>query len=378
MFVAQAHTFRLQARLAITLSWIAGYTNILTILTCGQVTSHVSGTASQVGRDVAEGNWKAASYMGALLGVFLVGAALSGFLTELGRRRRWASIYVLPMAVEALLLGVFAVLIDWNALGEFHGTTARLWLTLLPALAMGLQNATISRISGGTVRTTHVTGVMSDLGMEGAVWFMRRGRPSTSPSARGTFATGLRLLLLASIVASFVLGAALGALAYGRLPAWSVAPPVLFLGWIVAVDLWTPIASAQSNADRGGDLHAALPRGVSVFHISSLSRRFGRRARLPNLTLWTEGLDPEVRVVVLDVSEVEFLDANALVELRLTAERLAWTGRVLVLAGVTPQRFSKLRDAGVLETVTAANVYPDLDLAAAHAMTVLEATSHRA
>jgi uncharacterized membrane protein YoaK (UPF0700 family)/anti-anti-sigma regulatory factor len=293
-------------------------------------------------------------------------------LTELGRRRRWASIYVLPMAVEAVLLAVFAILIDWNAAGEWHGKTARLWLTLLPSFAMGLQNATISRISGGTVRTTHVTGVVSDLGLETAVWVMRRGLPTPPASTRGTFATGGRIVMLASIVGSFVLGAALGALAYGFVPGWSVVPAVAFLAWLVALDLWSPIASAKSNKDFGGDLHEALPKGVSVFHISSKAGRFGRRTRLPNLTLWTDGLDAAVRVVVLDVSEIEFLDANALIELRLMAQRLDAQGRALVVAGVTPQRFIKLRDAGVLETVTAANVYSDLDLAAAHAMSLLD------
>ena len=253
---------------------------------------------------------------------------------------------------------------------------ARLWLTLLPSLAMGLQNATITRISGGTVRTTHVTGVMTDLGMESAVWFMRRGLPTPRASTRGTFATGGRLVLLASIVASFVLGAGLGALAYDLLPGWSMLPAVGFLTWIVALDLWSPIASAKSNKDFGGDLHDALPQGVSVFHISSKAGRLGRRVRLPNLTVWTEGLDPGVQVVVLDVSEIEFLDGNALIELKVMAQRLDSQDRALVLAGVTPQRLVKLRDAGVLETVTAANVYSDLDLAAAHAMSLLDRKEH--
>jgi uncharacterized membrane protein YoaK (UPF0700 family) len=376
MFVAQAHSFRQQARLAITLSWIAGYTNILTILTYGQVTSHVTGTASQLGRDVADGRWREGAYMASLLVVFVSGAGLSGFLTELGRRRHWASIYVLPMAVEAVLLAAFAVLVDWNAIGALGGESAHLWLTFLPALAMGLQNATITRISGGTVRTTHVSGVMTDLGLESVVWAMRRLGGTAPVSAQGTFATGWRLVLLASIVGSFVLGAGLGAFAFGHLTEWSVAPAVVFLAWIVAMDFWNPIASARSNKDVGGDLHGALPAGVSVFHLSSKSTRFGRRARLPNLTLWTEDLDPVVRVVVLDVSEVEFLDANALIELRAIALRLATQDRALVLAGVTPQRFIKLRDAGVLQTVTAANVYSDLDLAAAHAMSLLDRQEH--
>ena len=57
MLVSQAHSFVQQGRLAITLAWVAGYTNILTILTCGTVTSHISGTTSNLGRDVAERSW---------------------------------------------------------------------------------------------------------------------------------------------------------------------------------------------------------------------------------------------------------------------------------------------------------------------------------
>lgn len=372
MFAAQAHSFRLQARLAISLSWIAGYTNVLTFLICGQVTSHVSGTVSQLGRDVAQGYFSAGGYMAALLAVFLGGAALAGVLTEVGRRRRWASIYVLPMAVEAALLGVFGLLVEWNAVGDLQGTRAVLWLTLIPSFAMGLQNATVTHISGGRVRTTHLTGVISDLGMEAAVWAIGRARREPRPTTEGTFATGWRLLLLASIIASFALGSGLGAFAFEGFRAWSMAPAVAFLTFIVAADLWNPIASPLSDKDVGGDLHAALPDAISIFHIATGAGRFGRRVRMPNLMTWADGLEKPIRVAVLDLGSVETLDANALMGLRQAAQRLVADGRTLVLAGVTAQRFAKFRNAGVFEDVDPKDVCPDLDLAAAHAMSLLE------
>jgi len=372
MFVSQAHSFRKQARLAITLSWVAGYTNVLTLLTCVQVTSHVTGTVSQVGFDVAEGRWGAAGYMAGLLGVFAAGAALSGFLTELAQQRRWASLFVLPMAVEAVLLAVFALLIDWNALGELDHDTALLWLTLLPSLAMGLQNATVTRISGGVVRTTHVTGVITDLGMETAIWALRRRSGAAPVGDRGTFATGWRLVLLGSIVVGFALGASLGTLALETFPRWSMVPPVAFLAWIIAMDLWQPIAAAQTDRDFGGTLHLALPPGVAVYHISARAARFGRRARLPNLTAWAEQLEAGVRVVVLDLASVAVLDADGRAELRQLTTRLRAQGRRLVLAGVTAARYRALVAANVLSPSDAANVCPDLELAAAHAMTLLE------
>ncbi|MGQ0627300.1 MAG: DUF1275 family protein, partial [Phycisphaerales bacterium] len=108
MFASKAHSVAQQARLAITLAWVAGYTNIVTILTCDSATSHVSGTASQFGRHGVEFEFALAARVGWVLAAFTFGAALSGFSTHIGRRFRWSSIYVLPMAVEGLLLtGVF-------------------------------------------------------------------------------------------------------------------------------------------------------------------------------------------------------------------------------------------------------------------------------
>src|SRR3954452_18256678 len=103
MFVSQAHSFRQQARLAVTLAWVGGYTNLVTLLACNTVTSHVSGTAANLGRELFLGAWPLAGYALFLLSTFFVGAAISGFCTEIGRRRGWDSIYVLPILVETCL-----------------------------------------------------------------------------------------------------------------------------------------------------------------------------------------------------------------------------------------------------------------------------------
>jgi uncharacterized membrane protein YoaK (UPF0700 family) len=211
MFISTAHSFRQQARLAITLAWVAGYTNILSVLTCGHVTSHVSGTASEAGRFFVEGLWGAAGFALFLLTMFLIGAMIAGLATEVGRRRGWESIYVLPMGIEALLLSGFALFVEQHTAGQAaHG--ARLYaMTGLASMAMGLQNATVTHISGGAVRTTHVTGVLSDLGFELARFLLniadvRRAR--LSDAARRLIALvrepeAHRLMLLASIMLSF-------------------------------------------------------------------------------------------------------------------------------------------------------------------------------
>jgi uncharacterized membrane protein YoaK (UPF0700 family) len=354
MFRGQAHSFTQQARLAISLSWIAGYTNALTVLACGQVTSHMSGNVSQVGVAAASGQWPQVGYLAALVGWFLLGAFAAGVFTELGRARRFQSIYVLPMAVEAVLLAAFAVLVDWQAVGELSASDAHAWLTFLPAFAMGLQNATITRISGGIVRTTHVTGVLTDLGLDlarmtfGVLGHGRRLTPARAAQARW------RALLLASIPASFALGAGLGALAFAFAQAWSMVPACALLAFLVLRDGLVPIAGVtlRSAPREPGDpvalFHADPPQG-------------GERFRLPDLTAWAAGVAGEVRVVVLEIGALQAMGERSALELRALLLHLRDEGRFLVLAGVGPEQFATMQHAGVLLDFDADDLSSDLD-----------------
>lgn len=165
MIVDRAHSFILQARLAISLAWVAGYVNVVALLTCGFVVSHITGNATTLGSDLAQAQWSAALLMAVLLLAFFVGAFISGFAIEFARQRNWASIYVMPAALELALLSAFAIgvrLHDPNS--PEHGTTLW-WMTIVATLSMGVQNATITRISSGVVRTTHLTGIVTDLDM---------------------------------------------------------------------------------------------------------------------------------------------------------------------------------------------------------------------
>jgi uncharacterized membrane protein YoaK (UPF0700 family) len=173
VFVAQAHSFTQKARLAVTLAWVAGYVNIVGIVVCGRAVSHVTGTVSAFGKDVADGDWGLLSASGWLLWWFLVGAFSSGLATDIARRRRWKSIYVLPMAVEAVVLSAFALTIALEGAPQVEGGEvltggAFLAATGFACFAMGLQNATITRISGGGGGTPHLSRGGTD--RRGASW----------------------------------------------------------------------------------------------------------------------------------------------------------------------------------------------------------------
>jgi uncharacterized membrane protein YoaK (UPF0700 family)/anti-anti-sigma regulatory factor len=400
MFVVQAHSFRQQSRLAITLAWVAGYTNIVAILTCGHVTSHVSGTTSDLGRWVAEGLrggtevWPLAGFALFLLTMFMAGAMLSGLATETGRQRGWDSIYVLPMAIEAVLLAAFAVGVE---LHEKTGPeTGRMlyFMTGAASMAMGVQNATITRISAGGVRTTHVTGVLTDLGLEVAHLLASLGQRLTK--ARSTTAVGAsvhhqadrlhelqnfvsaerasatRLVLLASIVASFALGAGLGTLMFDWSHQVAMVPPVLFLAWIIGQDLVRPIAEIQPSTLV--DVSLGLDDRLVVYHVRrERAPRGGTKAihRMPNLLAWSERLPTRAKVIVLDLEGVAHIDANSALELRALLAAMRQSGRRLLLAGLSTQQVMQLRQSGVGELLDPATACPDLELAIARGLAML-------
>jgi uncharacterized membrane protein YoaK (UPF0700 family) len=400
VFIVQAHSFKQQARLAITLAWIAGYTNVMTILACGHVTSHVSGTTSDLGRAVAERNWATTGFLLFLLLTFAAGAAASGFVCELGRRRGWESIYVVPMALEASLLTGFALVWEFGSVtssdrggaGASPTVGALFLLTGIASIAMGLQNATITRISSGVVRTTHVTGVLTDLGLEFAqfLYMLRDHARQIRASGAGSRAefsravravpahiTSKRLLLLASILGSFALGAGLGTVAFEEARRWAMFPPVLFLLWIVYQDITRPIAEIEPSDLVGGENGIDLDDRLVVYHLRRDSGRTRKALRakvhrMPNLSAWVDRVPAHVRVLILDLGDAAAIDHNSALELRNVLARLKSEGRALVLAGLSPEQYQQLRKAATGDLLSPLNACSDLELAIARGLNLLE------
>jgi uncharacterized membrane protein YoaK (UPF0700 family) len=384
MFVAQAHSFTHQARLATTLAWVAGYTNIITLITCGTVTSHVTGTASGLGHHLIEGSWPLAAFAAFLLLSFVTGAMVSGLCTEGGKRAGWSSIYVLPIAVEAALLAVFAVGLELHGRAATPHGAALYWLTGIPSMAMGLQNATITRISAGVVRTTHVTGVLTDLGLETVqliLWARDRDRNSPPRPIRSLLRgvqahpTARRLALLGAILGSFSLGAALGTLAHDRIERWAMFPPVVFLAWIVYRDIRIPIAEIETSDALAGPGGMDLPPGLGIYHLRKESRRQHRAHRMPNLLAWADRLPVSVRVIVLDLGGRSSFDGNAVMELRAALAHCRAQERRLVISGLGGEQFLQMRRAGAGDFLDPTNFCPDLELAIARALTLLDPAS---
>ncbi|CAG9201423.1 conserved membrane hypothetical protein [Paraburkholderia tropica] len=241
-FTSVERTEKANLRLGRALACIAGAANAGGFLAVGQYTSHMSGIVSSVADNLALGDIGLALAAISAMFAFAGGAATSAVLINWGRRRAVRSVFALPMVLEAALLMGFALL---GANMEHHRVLFVPATVALLCYVMGLQNAMITKISRAEIRTTHMTGIVTDLGIElGKGLYWNWGVPASA--AQHVRADMPRVRVLSSLLGMFLLGGLGGALAFRHLgfsSAALLAAALLTLACVpVADDLrrWSP------------------------------------------------------------------------------------------------------------------------------------------
>ena len=230
-----------RSALALVLPFVAGSVNASGFFIVGAYTSHVTGSVARAGDEAAQGHVAAAIQPLFLVLCFYLGAVLAtALVTRAGRNNR--ARYVTALLTEAAMLLVVTLLGVMEPKGVRF---LREVTTSLLCLAMGVQNSLVTKLSGAVVRTTHLTGVVTDLGIETVhVWEWLRHRSggkgfwhrlglalsvSTVPELK-------RLRLLAAIFFSFATGALVGPMLYLRQGFASMVVPVIVLLGLVFFD----------------------------------------------------------------------------------------------------------------------------------------------
>ena len=219
-----ARTTGANRQLGAALAFIAGATNAGAFLAVRQYTSHMTGMVSSMADDLAVGDWRpAAGAFGAVLS-FLSGAATTAVLVNYARRRLLHSQFALPLLLEAVLLLVFGLI--GGRLASVHGLFVPVTVMLL-CFAMGVQNAVITKISRSEIRTTHVTGLVTDIGIEvGKLLYWNRLQEDRSLHV---VADVRRLRVLSLLVGAFFLGGVMGAIGFQRIGYAATVPLALIL-----------------------------------------------------------------------------------------------------------------------------------------------------
>lgn len=198
------------AWLGLPMTFVAGATNAGGLLAVGQYTSHMSGIISAAADHAILGAMDLVLAGGGALIAFVLGAATSAVLVNWGRRHYAGREYSLPLTLEAVLLLTFGML-------GFYTRQYSIALAMEVAVLcfiMGLQNATVTKLSGAKIRTTHMTGIVTDIGIELGKLFYSNHRRRRVPGAPLVMADREKLKLLSYFLCCFFFGGLVGAIGF--------------------------------------------------------------------------------------------------------------------------------------------------------------------
>lgn len=200
----KSRTLKHNLRIATILSFVAGIVNVTGFLAFNQLTTNVTGHFALFISDVANFEvWKGTIYFLYIFS-FLFGSFLSSFLIEKFKENRKLNVFVLPTIIECLVLLSISII---SNTGEIKYPDLIVCSLLF---AMGLQNSFVTKISNAIVRTTHLTGLFTDLGIELSQLFF----PESHPHREKIKAT---IKLRIYIISFFFLGGIIGGFLYSRL-----------------------------------------------------------------------------------------------------------------------------------------------------------------
>jgi uncharacterized membrane protein YoaK (UPF0700 family) len=210
------------------LSGVAGYVNAAALWFFHIPISHMTGAMTRLGADVVDGQAAAALFSLSLIGAFLTGAAASGLIvgaTRFTAARRYG--FALILEGLSLLLVVFVI-----KTGPSFGPP-------VAAFACGLQNGMASSYYGLIIRTTHVTGILTDFGV------------LLGQFVRHRHVEAWKLAVLGAILAGFLLGSMSGTLAVEQFRAQAFLLPSL--GTIVAGTIYVAALWRRRTMEEGDD-----------------------------------------------------------------------------------------------------------------------------
>lgn len=194
---------------AAALSFSSGLINVIALSGFAhKAATHMTGVVSVLSISLSKNDFPASLQTFLILLSFFAGAFISGVIIRDGQLKMGRR-YGFALGLESCFLFLSAYgFINHSIFGEYFACAAA-----------GLQNALASTYSGTIVRTTHLTGILTDLGA------------LTGNKAHGLPVDTKRFKLLSIILGSFMAGGYLGSLAYFRWNAWAMLIPAVLIGF---------------------------------------------------------------------------------------------------------------------------------------------------
>jgi len=185
---------RLNTLLGFVCAFVAGGINASGFIIVGEYTSHLTGVVARTADMIALSQWSFARWGAACTLMFILGAMLSAMMIYTAKRLKLHSRFAIALLVSGSILVGLGL---WASMSHFHLEKTLLILGLF--FSMGIQNATVSELTNSEIRATHMTGVITDIGIEVGHWV-------TNPTQ--VMSQKLRILLL--FLGAFFLGGIIG------------------------------------------------------------------------------------------------------------------------------------------------------------------------
>ena len=214
-------TLKHNLKIASLLSSIAGIVNVAGFLSIKRLTTNVTGHFAFFVDEIFKFNfWQGFIYF-LYIFFFFLGSFVSSFIVELISKKENNSVYVIPTLIESIILFLVAFF------GQLLVTENPNLLAFSLLFAMGLQNSLVTTISNSAVRTTHLTGLFTDLGIELSQLFFYK---HTEQKIKLHSSIKLRL----TIISFFFMGGIVGGILYSfiKLYVLAIAGGILLVGMI--------------------------------------------------------------------------------------------------------------------------------------------------
>lgn len=218
-------TFGHNLKLASSLSFVAGIVNICGLFAFATLTTNVTGHFGYFADEIVKNDYsKAIIYINYIL-FFLLGAFCSSLMSEYFLKKHPKAPHFLPLTLEFILLTVIGfgdfIFRDENQFFEIG--------SYILLFTMGLQNALVTKVSQSIVRTTHLTGLFTDLGIELSQLFFYRKTEEKNKLSKSIY-------LKISIISFFFLGGIIGGFVYQELKLRTLLIASLIVALILFMD----------------------------------------------------------------------------------------------------------------------------------------------
>ncbi len=202
----KARTFMHNLRLAALLSLVAGLVNITGVLALQTLTTNVTGHFAYFAEEFMKKDYSTAITFLLFTLCFLLGSFTSNCLVEWITPKNIRLAHLVPIGIEIVLLTTVGFFFTTSSIYVLEGKIE----AFLLLFAMGIQNSLVTKVSQSTVRTTHLTGLFTDLGIELSELFFYK-----KPEQQKKLKTNIYLRL--SIITFFFIGCVLGGFAYSTI-----------------------------------------------------------------------------------------------------------------------------------------------------------------